>query len=513
MASEGRRNLVGIVSGEASPSGFDYLAEKPSRVGEYVTVEALEGNVLGLVEASRVSSDLLGSATNFQSAQEAKKVASSNPRDKRNLASVRVLGLLDYLRKGGSNLPSLPPEPGSEVFAATPSELKDVFSRDDKGWAKVGTLLRNENVPVSVNVNRLASRHLGILAATGSGKSNLLALLAKRLSDVKGTLVIFDYQGEYSDLKLSSIVHLKARINPRLLDVEMFADVLDVRTKAERQRSVLNRVFTEGVRQAKDFWGALLESLANLIASDTSKAEEKRIAERLTEIVERARRRKGAILDPDIGDPVDQLKPNQVNVLNMLELTEMQASIVISYYLDEVLEDRKKARRYRLSGREDKSERIRFMAPVVFAIEEAHSFLPNDRDTDAKYVASKVAREGRKFGVALIVVSQRPSRLDSDVLSQMGSLAVSRITQPKDQSYIIESSELVSEELASYLPSLNVGETVLLGQWVTLPSLAKIDKVEEKLMGADIDAVAEWSERAKVESIAAGTTSDSIREE
>jgi DNA helicase HerA-like ATPase len=155
--------------------------------------------------------------------------------------------------------------------------------------------------------------------------------------------------------------------------------------------------------------------------------------------------------------------------------------------------------------------RVRFNAPVIVAIEEAHSFLPVDRDTDAKYMASKIAREGRKFGVSLIIISQRPSRVDQDVLSQMGSLAVSRITQPKDQSYIVESSELVTEELARYLPSLNVGEVLLLGQWVTLPSMAKVDKVEEKLLGADIDAVSEWREDAKLSTVAKERTSELIK--
>jgi hypothetical protein len=75
----------------------------------------------------------------------------------------------------------------------------------------------------------------------------------------------------------------------------------------------------------------------------------------------------------------------------------------------------------------------------------------------------------------------------------------------------VESSELVTEELASNLPSLNVGETLLLGQWVTLPSMAKIDKVEEKLLGADIDAVSEWRENVRLKSVAVESTSELIK--
>jgi DNA helicase HerA-like ATPase len=287
--------------------------------------------------------------------------------------------------------------------------------------------------------------------------------------------------------------------------------MLDISESASKQRAMLSSVFTKDVKESADFWAALVDELKSISKSEESKAEDIRIAERIMQIIERAKRRVGRILDPDIGDPIDQIKPNQVNVLNMLELTEMQAATVISYYLSEILEDRKAARRARLAREKGTEGRIRFKSPVIVAIEEAHSFLPADRDTDAKYMASKIAREGRKFGVSLIIVSQRPSRLDQDVLSQMGSLAVSRITQPKDQSYIVDSSELVTEELASNLPSLNVGETLLLGQWVTLPSMTKVDKVEEKLLGADIDTVSEWRDDVRLKTVAVERTSELIK--
>jgi DNA helicase HerA-like ATPase len=324
--------------------------------------------------------------------------------------------------------------------------------------------------------------------------------------------VIFDYQGEYSDLRMKNIVHIQAKVNPRLLDVEKLADMLDISESATKQRAMLSDILTKEVKESSsDFWASLIKKLQSIMESEESKADGVRTAQRMVQIIERARRRKGRVLDPDIGDPVDQIKPNYVNVLNMLELTEMQAATVISYYLSEILEDRKAARRARLAQDKSTEMRIRFNTPIIIAIEEAHSFLPADRDTDAKNMASKIAREGRKFGVSLIIVSQRPSRLDQDVLSQMGSLAVSRITQPRDQSYIVESSELVTEELASNLPSLNVGETLLLGQWVTLPSMAKIDKVEEKLLGADIDAVSEWRENVRLKSVAVESTSELIK--
>jgi DNA helicase HerA-like ATPase len=357
----------------------------------------------------------------------------------------------------------------------------------------------------------VASRHLAILATTGSGKSNLLALIAKGIADMYGTMLILDYQGEYSELRIKNVVNLQAKVNPRLLDAERLADMLDVRQGAEIQRTVLNQAMTQQVKDAEDFWGSLVASLNNIRDSEGSSAGTRNAAVRLVEIIERARRRKGRVLDPTIGNPIDMVAPNHINVLGMQDLSEMQAAFVISYYLEEVFERRKEARYARSAGGEG-ADRIKFRSPVVIAIEEAHTFLPGGEEkTDASRMAFKIAREGRKFGVGLIVISQRPSRVDQDVLSQMGSLAVSRITQPKDQNYILESSELVTEKLVSYLPSLNVGETVLLGQWVTLPSVVRVRKVDEKLVGADINAEREWREDLEMQGIARESTDDLIR--
>jgi len=336
-----------------------------------------------------------------------------------------------------------------------------------------------------------------------------LAVLTNRFYHVRVTMVIFDYHGEYSELNVPTVVHVPAKINPRHVDSDKLADLLDVRENATIQRSVLHEAFTDEVKLSTEFWNALLAAVMEI--AKNNKDAKKRAAERVYDIIGTSMRRMRRVLDPDIANPLDQIKPNHVNVLNMLELTERQAGIVIAHNLEELLEDRKRARQSRWAKREE-GIKAKFMAPVVCAIEEAHAFIPNNEDTEAKYVASKVAREGRKFGLSLIIVSQRPSRVDQDVLSQMSSLAVLRISQPQDQDYIVDASEIVSKELAAYLPSLNVGEAILLGQWVNLPSVTKIQRVEEKLMGADIIAVREWSENVELAYVAKEKTSDLIRD-
>lgn len=499
---------LGIVVGKTEPYRVIIQAKRPLRVGEYVEINGPDGLLLGFVENANISSDILGDIKNYQSAIEAKRVALKNMRDKSFTGSIRIVGSIEELKKGSQYIPSIPPFPGDEAREANETVLKEVFSTNSKEWVQIGTLARNRTVPVAINLDKVASRHLGILAATGAGKSNLLAVLMKRISEVKGTMIVFDYHGEYLELKISGVVQVPAKINPRLLNSDELADILEIRENASIQRSVLAKAFNIEVKESDKFWDTLEKNLT-IIAND-SKESDKRAAERVLDIIQTAKRRIGRVLDPEIANPLTLIRPNHINIVNMLELTERQASVILSYYLEAILEDRKKARRVGWGEKVDIKD-IRFLSPVVCAIEEAHTFIPNNEDTDAKRVVSKIAREGRKFGVSLIIVSQRPSRVDQDVLSQVGSLAVLRIVQPQDQRYIVDVSEIMSEELAGYLPSLNVGEAILIGQWVTLPSLVKVEKVEEKLIGSDISAVREWEENGEISKIAKERTSDMIK--
>ncbi|MGC9191765.1 MAG: helicase HerA domain-containing protein [Conexivisphaera sp.] len=475
---------VGVVTNGALPYEFRVLTRDPVPVGEYLVASAADGSeVLGMVEETEINSAIMEMVRNFSDAREAGRLALSNPRDRSYSSSVRVLGVLADLRRGEARMPSLPPVPGSPVRRASREDLSAAFGGSGRSWIPVGSLLRAPSVRVHVDLNRVASRHLAILASTGAGKSNMLALIAKAVAGLRGTMVIFDYHGEYAGLNLGRRGRaILPRINPRHLDSDELADLLEIREGADRQRHALSEAL-EGARDERDFWGELQRGLDGIAERER---EYREAARRARDIVRAAVRRLGSILDPDGPDPLDQLAEGYVNVVNLSELSPRQADVVISRYMDEVLADRKRF----ASG-----ERGRLSMPVVLALEEAHVFVPGDARTKTRESASRIAREGRKFGVSLIIVSQRPQRLDQDVLSQMGSLAVGRLLNQRDRAFVQDSSEFITEEMSGYLPDLNPGEALLVGQWVKIPALVRVDRVEEKLVGRDVDAVGEWSSR------------------
>ena len=498
---------LGILIGVTKPDQVTFESRRPVSIGEYVILKYAEDKVLGLIERSSISSDALGSSIrNYEEAFESKQVAAENRRDKSYKGHVRILGYVNELKKCKAMIPALPPEPGSEVYEASVKDLTAIFAPSGHQWVTIGTLLRNTAVGAQVNIDKIVSRHLAVLAMTGMGKSNLVSLLAKEIARINGTMVIFDYHDDYStlDMGVSNLNLLDGRINPRLLSADKFAGVIEVQENASNQMHVLRLAFTEEVRQYKDddFWDTLINAALEVGAEKSYREAAAKVVDKIDD----ARRKFHNILDPGMVDPLALLKNGKINVINLVELTERQANIAVSFYLEELLDDRKKATRQKKGP---SGSRPRFPAPVLVAIEEAHVFIPKDEDTDTKYFASKVAREGRKFGLGLIIVSQRPRGIDANILSQMGSLAVMRMIQQDDQMHISTASEALSRDLIDQLTSLNPGEAIFAGQWVNLPAFVKVDEIKERKIGVDQKAVEEWRQLAAMEQQVAKELSES----
>jgi len=139
--------------------------------------------------------------------------------------------------------------------------------------------------------------------------------------------------------------------------------------------------------------------------------------------------------------------------------------------------------------------------PVALICDEAHIYLPreggNPNVERAISCFEKVAKEGRKYGVSLVVVSQRPSDVNATILSQCNNVMALRLTNSADQSVV---NKLMPESLTTLLemlPILDVGEALVVGDAVLLPSRIKMNKPEEKPISATIDFWTEWNEAGR----------------
>lgn len=150
--------------------------------------------------------------------------------------------------------------------------------------------------------------------------------------------------------------------------------------------------------------------------------------------------------------------------------------------------------------RSEAGEQINSDAPILLVYEEAHKYVPNSDLT--KFRASKlsierIAKEGRKYGVTLLLSSQRPSEISETIFSQCSNFLAMRLTNPSDQSYVARLLPDTLGNLCDKLPILGAGEALLIGEAVVMPSLVKVAPCNPPPSSNDIPYFQLWKEEWK----------------
>ncbi|MCD6409199.1 MAG: ATP-binding protein [Candidatus Verstraetearchaeota archaeon] len=430
---------------------------------------------------------------------------------------VKAVPVLDLHTKGRPRTPIPPKSPVykpskeilEEAFSVSYSSIGDLYARSpEASWIRLGVLRSKHDVEVRVNVDAVLSKHLAILGSTGSGKSNTVAVLIDRVVSIGGQVLVVDSHGEYVNLELAQgeVLPVQAKINPLQIAPSMLADIL-IAEPAPEQRRLLRRAIREvnklyndflrgGMQAARsegmikafieqaegeiqvedcDYLKTLYGYLLREMMTQNNKREQERYEKVLSKL-EDDMVEFGDIISLEASDPTALLHPGRAVILDVSEMPQKGRDEVVSHVAYQLL--RRAARREIL--------------PTLLIVEEAHLYLATNLNTRAKRSLEKIAREGRKYGVGLVIVSQRPRGIDPNVLSQVNSICVLRIRQPEDQRHIKESSEWFTEDMYSALPTLETGESVLLGEWVKMPVAVKIDKHEGKKRGVTFSATAAW---------------------
>jgi DNA helicase HerA-like ATPase len=130
--------------------------------------------------------------------------------------------------------------------------------------------------------------------------------------------------------------------------------------------------------------------------------------------------------------------------------------------------------------------------PLLVIVDEAHRFLPKDGDTPAHRIASRIAKEGRKYGVGLMVVTQRPADIDAGVLSQCGTMVALRVTNGNDRAAVAGTIPDDLGGLTELLPALRTGEALVLGEALQVPSRIRVRKALRKPVGEDPPLPGAW---------------------
>lgn len=130
--------------------------------------------------------------------------------------------------------------------------------------------------------------------------------------------------------------------------------------------------------------------------------------------------------------------------------------------------------------------------PVLIVLEEAHNYLKAGENSIASRTVQKVAKEGRKYGVGLMLVTQRPSELDETVMSQCGTIIALRMNNNKDRSHVRGAIQDELQTMIDLLPSLRTGEAIISGEAVKIPSRVQFYKLGNAPKGSDPDVTECW---------------------
>jgi len=424
--------------------------------------------------------------------------------------TTKVLGVYDEDMGGFRNLRSAPLI-GQEVYYAHDELLAEILTPSEKqGVLHMGHVLNREDseVNVFVDMDEIATKHLSVLASTGAGKSYTVGVLLEETVKPgnRGTSVVFDIHGEYftlaEDEKYGDRFNLieEPRIKISNLDLDDFQVAFSedaTNVQRERLREVLEDLdITDTTASSSSVSAEYQDSVRH----DYSIAD---IIDRLSEgnrVDDNLAWRLGLLedfvsLDVETETSVQELcEPGKCNIIEFpTGAGELERNLILWYFTKQIMEARKEAVRIqRGRGGFDPQSRERLIdVPVTIFIEEAHNFAPIDRELKTRELLQEIAREGRKFGVGICIISQRPSRLDEDVLSQCNSSIIMKVRNAVDQETIAHSVEAAGEDLLRDLPGLTVGQAILAGDFINTPVLTKIRLRETEHGGMTPDVAKE----------------------
>ncbi|KXB06898.1 hypothetical protein AKJ52_01335 [candidate division MSBL1 archaeon SCGC-AAA382C18] len=423
-----------------------------------------------------------------------------------------VIGYYDERLNDFTN-PRIVPNPGTEIELATNDELEEFLteaSSDAGGTALIGELLHRSpgETEISLPIDAFTSTHLSILASTGSGKSYTAAVIAEEMMkpDSKAAMLIIDPHGEYGTLKeieernqdifqdadegyspsvqIWSPEDIKIQIS-ELTQSDLFS-ILD--NPSDAQEQVLSEAWDN--LQNKDNEYISLEEIKEECASVGDSMDLESSARALDWRLEKALNRDLFHHSKHISLSSNQnerglLRPGQCTVLRLDTMGLRDQQMLTTVLLRKINQARIEAEK----GRESELD-----FPVFVMLEEGHRFAPADGSARSLGVLSTILSEGRKFGVGIGIISQRPSKIDDDVLSQCKTQIIMQIKNPTDQEAVRRSVEGVGEDLLSELPGLTPGQAVVSGDSVNTPFLCRIRERHTEHGAESLETTRIWRE-------------------
>jgi uncharacterized protein len=411
----------------------------------------------------------------------------------------KLTGRLYSFRRGVTRYPT----PGTDVFPVSSLDMKEMYAAADRPHIEVGTVFPTRDIRGALFVDNLLGKHFALLGSTGTGKSTSAALILHRICDMapEGHVVMIDPHGEYAAAFQSNgaIYDVSNLAMPYWLmnfeetcevfvtssgsDRQMDADILAKCILAAKAR---NRA-AEGISKLtidapipyllSDLCNTLQQEMGKLDKAAGDSAPYLRLKTKIDEIKADPRYSfmfSGMLVADTMGEFIARVfrLPGQGKPISIIDVSGVPSEItsVVVSVLSRMVFD------YAIWSRGE------VQRPVLLVCEEAHRYVPNERNADGSSVGrilSRIAKEGRKYGVSLGLITQRPSDLAEGVLSQCGTIIAMRLNNERDQAFVKAAMPEGARGFLDSIPALRNREAIICGEGVSIPIRVALDTLEE----------------------------------
>ncbi|HVF31116.1 MAG TPA: ATP-binding protein [Pyrinomonadaceae bacterium] len=419
--------------------------------------------------------------------------------------------------------PRIPPQPGDRIFLASSATLSEMLSprrASENGSAHIGSLLTRDDgeVPVVLSVKDFVSTHLAILASTGSGKSYTAGVLVEELMQSwnRAAVLIVDPHGEYHtmqsiqgdkqfrgddgyqpEVKIFTPDRIKVRFSTlteadvKYLLPEGTSDKM-LHFLGQAFRSLHEQMRVEGKRDyLYDYHDLRDQVMKQQYGKDDVNSGDGGNVSSIQGLLWRLDSRfgkDGGVFSANEHIPLQEMfRPGQCTILQLSDIEQHEQQVIVGTLLRRVNIARVKTTRGEATTGENFLD-----YPVFTLLEEAHRFAPAGASVVSTNVLKQILSEGRKFGVGIGLITQRPGKLDQDVLSQCMTQIIMRIVNPIDQQTVAQSVEGAGRAMLAELPALTKGQAVISGVGVNTPVMCRIRPRLTQHGGETFDAPGEW---------------------
>jgi len=428
----------------------------------------------------------------------------------------KLTGRIFNFRRGVTRYPV----PGTPLYAMTSADLKQVYAADARPHIEIGTVYPTSDTRGALYVDALLGKHFALLGSTGTGKSTAAALILHRICDMMpdGHIVMIDPHGEYSSAfaqngELFDVGNLAMPY--WLMNFEEHCEVFLTSHGADRQTDaeILAKCLLAARMKSKQAMGnarvtvdtpipyMLSDLVANIqnemgkLDKATSSAPFLRIKGKIEEVKSDPRYSfmfSGMLVGDTMSDFITKIfrLPANGKPISVIDVSSVPSDITATVVavLSRMIFD------FAIWSRKERTK------PVLLVCEEAHRYIPSDRVNEhsaVRDVLSRIAKEGRKYGVSLGLITQRPSDLSEGVLSQCGTIIAMRLNNDRDQAHVRSAMPEGARGFLDSIPALRNRECIICGEGVAIPIRVAFDDLAEarRLASDDPAFSALWKEQ------------------